>query len=189
MRNATAMFSESEKKYLLSVARNSIEKAVSGQAREIHDKVPTKLREPYGAFVTLHLEGDLRGCIGYIESAGTLVETVQEAAEKAALHDYRFNPVTIDEIPRLEIEISVLTPLKLVSDTNEIEVGKHGLMIHLGHNRGLLLPQVAPEQGWDRETFLNQTARKAGLHSAAWKDPNARIFSFTAEVFSEGTVR
>jgi AmmeMemoRadiSam system protein A len=183
------MFSEGEKKYLLLVARNSIEKAVSGQKREIYDNVPASLREPCGAFVTLHMGGQLRGCIGYVEAVGTLVETVQEAAEKAALQDYRFNPVTVEEMSRLEIEISVLTPLKLVKDFNEIEIGKHGLMIHLGYNRGLLLPQVAPEQGWDRDTFLNQTARKAGLSSSAWKDPNARIFSFTAEIFSEGDMQ
>jgi AmmeMemoRadiSam system protein A len=183
------MFSESEKKYLLSVARNSIEKAVGGQTREIYDKVPAALREPYGAFVTLHLGDQLRGCIGYIEAIGSLVETVQEAAEKAALQDYRFNPVTEEELPELEIEISVLTPLELIRNTEEIEIGKHGLMIHLGYNRGLLLPQVATEQGWDRETFLNQTARKAGLPITAWKDPGAKIFTFTAEIFSEESKR
>lgn len=180
------MFSDSEKKYLLSVARNSIEKAVDGQAREIYDKVPAALREPCGAFVTLHLDGELKGCIGYLEAVGTLIETVQEAAEKAALEDYRFNPVSKEELENIEIEISVLTPLKLIRETNEIEIGKHGLMIHLGYNRGLLLPQVATEHGWDRETFLNQTARKAGLSPGAWKDPSAKIFCFTAEIFSEG---
>ena len=179
------MFSESEKKYLLSVARNSIEKAVGGQTREIFEKVPAALREPCGAFVTLHMGGQLRGCIGYLEAVGSLVETVQEAAEKAALQDYRFNPVTKEEIPELQIEISVLTPLKLIRDINDIEIGKHGLKIHLGYNRGLLLPQVATEHGWDRETFLNQTARKAGLPSTAWKNPSAKIFCFTAEIFSE----
>ena len=179
------MFSESEKKYLLSVARNSIERAVSGKTREIIDNAPALLRRPHGAFVTLHIEGQLRGCIGYMDAVGSLLETVQEAAEKAALQDYRFSPVTTEEVAKLEIEISVLSPLKLVHDINEIQIGRHGLMIHHGYNRGLLLPQVATEQGWNRETFLNQTARKAGIPITAWKDPEAKIFCFTAEIFRE----
>lgn len=179
------MLSESDKKYLLSVARKSIINAVSGKPREIIENPPTALHKPSGAFVTLHKKGELRGCIGYIEAIGSLLETVQDAAEKAALADYRFNPVAPEEVSEIEIEISVLTPIKKISKIEEIEVGKHGIIIQHGYNRGLLLPQVAVEHGWDRETFLDQTARKAGLPSGAWKDTETKIFTFTAEIFSE----
>jgi AmmeMemoRadiSam system protein A len=179
------MLSESEKEFLLQNARRSIEAAVRRKGAALPEKLPQPLMELCGAFVTLHKGGELRGCIGYIEGLKPLIETIWDAAEKAALEDYRFMPVTVEELPDIEIEISVLSPLKHVKDINEIEIGKHGLVVEVGYNRGLLLPQVATEYSWDRETFLNQTARKAGLLSDGWKNPEAKIFIFTAEIFSE----
>jgi AmmeMemoRadiSam system protein A len=110
---------------------------------------------------------------------------VIDVAKSAAVNDYRFNPVTQDELGKLEYEISVLTPLKKINDINEIEVGKHGLVMKKGFNSGLLLPQVATEYNWDRETFLKETCRKAGLPSDAWKDKSTEIYTFSAEVFGE----
>ncbi len=179
------MLSKSDKESLLQIARISIESAVRKKGEAITENQSSRLKEKCGAFVTLHKSGELRGCIGYIESDIPLTETVCDAAKKAALEDYRFTPVTPDELMDIEIEISILSPLKLIRNIDEIEVGKHGLIIDYQHNRGLLLPQVATEYGWDKETFLNQTARKAGLQSDQWKDSRSKIYIFTAEIFRE----
>lgn len=179
------MLSSDHKKTLLKTARKSIKAAVEGKIFDSPRDVSSELKEPCGAFVTLHKFGELRGCIGYIEGVLPLIETVKDVAEKAALEDYRFTPVTKDELSNIDIEISVLSPLKLIKNINEIEVGKHGIVMEYRHNRGLLLPQVATEYGWDRETFLNQTARKAGLSVDQWKDPETKIFIFSAEIFGE----
>ena len=141
------------------------------------------LKENRGAFVTITKNGQLRGCIGYIEGRGPLHKTIEEMAEAAAFRDPRFRPVTEKELPDLEFEISVLTPLRRLTDVNEIEVGKHGIYIKKGWNSGLLLPQVATEYGWDRQTFLEHTCQKAGLPSNAWKDKNAEIYIFSADIF------
>jgi AmmeMemoRadiSam system protein A len=140
---------------------------------------------PCGAFVTLTEKGDLRGCIGYIEAALPLIETVRDVAPRSALEDPRFASVEPGEIGNLEIEISALSPLQLITDVNEIVVGKHGILMQQGYSKGLLLPQVATEYRWDLDTFLRQTARKAGLPPDAWKDPRTKIFIFSAEVFHE----
>ncbi|MDI6765279.1 MAG: AmmeMemoRadiSam system protein A [Bacteroidota bacterium] len=179
------MLSTNDKKILLETARKSIEAAIEGNKFESPRSVSSALKESCGAFVTLHKYGELRGCIGYIEGVLPLIETVKDVAAKAATEDYRFNPVTQDEMPEIDIEISVLTPLRLIKDINEIEVGKHGIVMQREHNRGLLLPQVATEYGWDRETFLNQTAHKAGLSADAWKKPDTNIYIFSAEIFGE----
>lgn len=150
--------------------------------------VPPSLLTPSGAFVTLRCDGELRGCIGYIEAQKPLVETVEEAAMRAALDDYRFFPVTMEEVPRLEIEISVLSPLKCVDSVEEIVVGTHGLIVESKNRRGLLLPQVPVEQGWDREVFLSQTCRKAGLPPTAWSEPGVKLYSFTAEIFGDASI-
>jgi AmmeMemoRadiSam system protein A len=141
------------------------------------------LMEKKGAFVTLKKGGQLRGCIGHIKGVKPLYRIVREMAVAAAFHDPRFNPVTEAELPELEIEISVLTPLRQITDVEEIEVGKHGILIEKGVQSGLLLPQVATEYGWDRKTFLEHTCRKAGLSTDAWKDKETRICTFCAEVF------
>jgi len=177
--------SVADKKELLRIARVSIASALSNRAGERSGHVAASLKEHCGAFVTLHLHGELRGCIGYIEARFPLHETIEEAAVKAALEDPRFLPLTAEEFELLEIEISVLSPLQKVSNVDEIEVGKHGLVMDGGYTRGLLLPQVATEYGWGRDQFLSQTCRKAGLPADAWKKKGVTIYSFTSDVFSE----
>jgi AmmeMemoRadiSam system protein A len=177
--------SPADKKELLSIARTSIGAALAEVPYEHTRENSLALKEHCGAFVTLHLHGELRGCIGYIEARFPLYETVGEAAVKAALEDPRFLPLTDEEFKDAEIEISVLSPLTKVSSVEEIEVGKHGLVIDAGYTRGLLLPQVATEYGWNREQFLSQTCRKAGLPAEAWKKKGITILCFTSDVFSE----
>ena len=179
------MLTEEERQYLLHVARRSIESVVNETSPVVIETRSKSLMEPCGAFVTLRVGRGLRGCIGYIEPIKPLVETVQEVAAKAAIEDMRFTPVTPEELSTIEIEISVLSPLKEIHDPDELKVGEHGIIIEHGRYRGLLLPQVATEYGWDRETFLSQGARKAGLPTDAWRDPETKIYVFTAEVFGE----
>jgi len=174
-----------DKKELLRIARDAIAAALTNKPTPPSGSTSEALSELCGAFVTLHLRGELRGCIGYIEPRFPLRETVEEVAQKAALEDPRFSPLTPRELERVEIEVSVLSPLKKVLDVNEIVVGTHGLVIDAGYTRGLLLPQVATEWGWEREQFLSQTCRKAGLQADAWKQKKVTIYSFTSAVFSE----
>lgn len=182
------MLSGNDKQILLQAARRSIEASVLGKSLPRVNVTSEVLLQMCGAFVTIHKHSNLRGCIGYIESAKPLIETVIDVAAKAALEDPRFSPVIAEELSELELEISVLTPLKHLDDINEIIIGKHGLMIELGAYRGLLLPQVATAYGWDVETFLNQTALKAGLPAGAWKHPEAKLYFFSAEIFDEHSV-
>ena len=174
-----------EKRYLLALARRTIQAHVRGVPLEYEEPESPTLREERGAFVTLYKQGQLRGCIGYIEGIKPLYLTVIDMAEAAAFNDPRFPPVQADEVDELDIEISVLTPLRKVTDLREIEVGKHGILLRRDIYQGLLLPQVATEYGWDRETFLNQTCLKAGMSPGCWKDPETEIFIFSADIFSE----
>jgi AmmeMemoRadiSam system protein A len=137
-----------------------------------------------GAFVTLHKHGDLRGCIGHLEPDAPLEETVARCAIAAGTSDPRFPSLTAAELPDVEIEISVLGPLRPVSDPGEIEIGRHGLVVEMNARRGLLLPQVATEWGWDRQTFVAQACRKAGL-APDCVSRGARLWCFEAEVFGE----
>jgi AmmeMemoRadiSam system protein A len=177
-----AEYSPEERRILLNLAHRSIETALV--KRSIDTTAPSEhLAEPRGAFTTLHLLGNLRGCIGYVLPTGSLYQTVAETARAAAFDDPRFVPVTEDEAPHLKVEISVLSvPLPIRPD--QIEVGKHGLIVSAGTRRGLLLPQVPLEWEWDRETFLSQTCLKAGLAPDAWQR-GAVVQAFTAEVFGE----
>lgn len=179
------MFTPEEKRELVAIARKAIGDALHGRSSVVQIPPEGSLARPGGAFVTLRIEGDLRGCIGYIQAPMPLAEVVAEVAEKAALEDLRFPPLSLQEFEHTKIEISVLSPLVKVTDINEIVVGEHGLLLELRHSRGLLLPQVAQEYGWDRETFLDNTARKAGLPRHAWKEPEAIIYVFTAEIIQE----
>jgi AmmeMemoRadiSam system protein A len=138
----------------------------------------------WGAFVTLRLRGTLRGCIGHIEGGEGLLQVVWRCAAAAASEDPRFVPVAPDEVDDLRIEISVLRPLEPVTRFEEIEVGRHGLVVQRGMRRGLLLPQVAEERGWTREEFLEHTCVKAGLHRSAWR-LDVEVFKFEAFVFGE----
>ena len=147
--------------------------------------------ERRGAFVTLHLGGRLRGCIGRLDTPDPLETLVAVCAVLAASRDPRFPPVQLQEVDALEIEISILTPPEVVPSAevlNRIEIGVHGVAITLDGHRGLLLPQVAPELGWNALRLLEETCRKAGLPSQSWRDPEARIELFTAEIFSESEI-
>jgi AmmeMemoRadiSam system protein A len=180
---------DEEREELLRIARTSIRRALGMGLDAPEPQGPCtpagRLAEPGGAFVTLHLQGRLRGCIGYIQSHQPVAEVVEEVARKAALQDPRFPPVTRGEVSQLHIEISLLGPIVQVRAPEEIEVGRDGLMLELGSRRGLLLPQVATEHGWGREEFLENTAWKAGLPRDAWKDPKAHIHRFAAEIIEE----
>ena len=178
------MLSVAEKRCLLRIARRSIESALTHGTGQM-DVYEGELSKPAGAFVTLREKSDLRGCIGFIDSQQSLAETVREAAARAALEDPRFTPVTPEEIARLEIEISVLSALRRIGSEREIEIGLHGLVVEVRGRRGVLLPQVAVEFGWDQPKFLRQTLRKAGI-SPQRKDPTeVLMYVFSAEVFDE----
>lgn len=139
---------------------------------------------PRGVFVTLRRRGELRGCIGHASARLPLAEAVRELAVAAAFHDRRFEPVTADEVAELELELTVLSEPE-PAQREQIEVGLHGLLVRRGTRSGLLLPQVAVEQAWDRETFLRATCRKAGLPPEAWRDPETHVLWFTGQAYSE----
>jgi AmmeMemoRadiSam system protein A len=175
--------SEQDKKKLHEIARQSIAAGLEGKTPASLTDISGVLREPRGAFVTLHLRGSLRGCIGLIEAVKPLAETIQEMALSAAFSDPRFPPLTAPEFKDIDLEISVLSPLRKIKNVDEIQVGVHGLYIRQGSCRGLLLPQVATEYHWDRDTFLQQTCCKACLPRMAWKDPQTEIYIFSADIF------
>lgn len=173
---------------LLELARRVIVTVVA--ERRIPD-IPRHtgfLSLPAGAFVTLHRSGQLRGCVGQVENPGPLIDTVARAAINAALHDTRFTPVEAEELRSLEIEISVLSPLEPIAP-EAVVPGCHGLVVIRGEYRGVLLPQVAAGRGWSAQRFLEETCAKAGLPPDAWKLPPTQIYGFTAEVFSEASLR
>ncbi len=188
MSGATTDFlTETEKIGLLKLARDTVEEYVrSGQSLKPEaagiDLTPG-VETPSGVFVSLHCKGKLRGCIGYIEGVRPLYLAVMENAVSAAARDPRFSPVKENELENIDIEISVMTPLEAIDDPRQVEVGRHGVVIEKGASRGVLLPQVAVEQGWDREQFLEGVCRKAGLARDAWKESTLRIFG--AQVFGE----
>jgi AmmeMemoRadiSam system protein A len=162
-----------------------VEARVLGRRRET-EAAEEAFREPRGAFVTLvrREDGELRGCIGYAEAVHPLWEAVVRGAEAAATEDDRFEPVAPGELGAIRLELSILSPLGAVRP-EDVRVGEDGLVVRRGQNRGLLLPQVAVEWGFDRETFLAHTCRKAGLGPDAWKEPGTEILAFQAEVFGE----
>jgi AmmeMemoRadiSam system protein A len=175
-------FSEEERELLLRLAHRAIDSALDGSELDLHPPTP-HLAEVRGAFCTLHLHAKLRGCIGYVVPTHSLFRTVAETARAAAFDDPRFRSVTAEETPDLKVEISVLSLLRPIR-SEEVQVGIHGLVVTQGARRGLLLPQVPVEWGWDRETFLAQTCLKAGLPPDAWHQ-GAELQAFTAEVFSD----
>ena len=178
--------SDQEKSELLALARKSVEYVVQEKyAYEPPANASATLNQERGAFTTLKKSGELRGCIGYTSAAKPLYITVRDTATLAAMRDPRFPPVTASELPSLEYEISVMSPLRRVTDVQQIKVGQHGLLMKNGDSEGLLLPQVPVEQRWDRHTFLEQTCAKAGMRTSCWMDEDTDIFSFTAVVFGE----
>jgi len=175
-----------EKNELLTLARKSVEYAVrEKKAYEPTASASEALIQERGAFVTLRESGELRGCIGYTSAVKPLYMTVRDTATLAALRDSRFPPVSASELPKLEYEISVLSPLRRVLDIRQIKVGQHGLLMKNGAYEGILLPQVPVEERWDRQRFLEETCAKAGMRSGCWKDENTDIFMFTAVIFGE----
>jgi AmmeMemoRadiSam system protein A len=181
-----------EQRELLSFARLALERVV--RDGEALDEPPPdastspRLLVPQGAFVSLHRGPVLRGCVGFIEPARPLVSAVMENAMSAARSDFRFPPVEPHELAEIQVEISVMGPLEPISP-DRVTIGVHGLMVERGGRRGLLLPQVAAEHHWDRDTFLRQVCVKAGLPDEAWRQPDTRLFAFTAQVFGQSSAR
>jgi AmmeMemoRadiSam system protein A len=175
------------KRELLQLARRAIAAYIDGGPLP-STELPELNHVHAGVFVSLHIGEQLRGCIGYVEGSRPLPEVVRETAISAASRDPRFEPLAGDELDQIEIEISVLSPLRKIASPAEIILGQHGVMIRLGHHQGLLLPQVSLHHDWDVETFLTHVCQKAGLSAETWKDPEADIFVFEAEVFAETDV-
>lgn len=182
------MLSDNSQRVLLQLARSTIENKLKIKDNpKINPVDYPELNINAGVFVTLHKKGELRGCIGNFDFSAKLIDQIERMAIAAAFQDPRFSPLKQTEFNEINIEISVLSPPKIITDLQEIEVGKHGLIISRGYYHGVLLPQVATEYGWDRETFLDHTCLKAGLPINAWKEPSTRIEIFSAEVFGEKT--
>jgi AmmeMemoRadiSam system protein A len=183
-------FSADQRRTLLRIAHDAILSALDRQP--LSDAPPSlELAEPRGVFTTLYLPGEtpadhqLRGCVGYALPVVALFRAVAETARAAAFEDSRFPPVTREEALKLEVSLSILSRLFSIQ-ADAVEVGRHGLLISEGFRRGLLLPQVPLEHGWDRETFLDQTCRKAGLPLDAWRrSAGIKIEAFTADVFGD----
>ena len=177
------MLIEAERRTLLAIARASMRARVAAQTY-VAPPGDGALAWTRGAFVTLWLDETLRGCIGYTDSDRPLAEVVARCAAAAAVEDPRFSPLSEGELQSVVLEVSVLGPIEPLADPDQVQVGRDGLIVEEGPTRGLLLPQVATEWGWDRETFLTQACVKAGLRPDAWKS-GARLFRFEAEVFGE----
>ena len=175
---------DTEKKLLLKTARESIASFFEGK-KGIYGKPSEKVQTPLGAFVTLHINGHLRGCIGHMMPVYPLFTGIQHLARESAFHDPRFSPLTKAELSQADIEISVLSPLKRIDSVDTIKVGTHGILMRNGSYSGVLLPQVPVEQGWDLEAFLINTCYKAGIPGNCWKDPDTEIEIFSAVVFGE----
>jgi len=180
--------SEADRRAALQLARTAVVEAVS--QRKLPDVFPCEgvFAERHAVFVTLHVAERLQGCIGVIEANEPLGEAIVRCAASAALEDPRFAPMKMDQLDELSIEISLLSPMQPIAPES-IEIGHHGLLVRMHAQRGVLLPQVAIEHRLSRQQFLEETCRKAGLHREAWRDPAARLFGFTCEVFSESSLR
>jgi AmmeMemoRadiSam system protein A len=181
-------FTDEEKKILLQIARDSIKEEFGKAVVNLNREFPDTLKQKCGVFVTLTIDGELRGCIGYIIGDKPLYELVYEVAKKSAFEDPRFYPLSEEEVDHIEIEISVLSPPKRIESIDEIKIGEHGLIIQKGPFHGLLLPQVATKYNWTVKEFLEHTCLKAGLSKNEWKDPQTKIEIFSAEIFSENEI-
>lgn len=183
----THQLADDEKRELLRIARATLrEHAYSGR---IPPGKPHResLLAPAAVFVTLHHEGELRGCIGCVDEEKPLYRAIQEMAVAAATRDPRFKPVSSDEVDGLEIQISVLGATRKIGGPDEITIGEDGVRVDAGGRRGLLLPQVASDAGWDAATLLRKTCAKAGLPDDTWQQPDAELHAFSAQVFSDAT--
>ena len=175
-----------EKTVLLAIARKAIETCVQTGQTYIEPREEMALNLRNGCFVSIKQRGHLRGCIGNFQSELPLFREVAEMAVASATKDPRFYPMREDDLRDFDLEISVLSPLRKVENIEEIEVGRHGIYLEKGYYRGVLLPQVAIEHGWDRETFLKQTCLKAGLPTNAWTAEDTEIYLFSAQIFGNG---
>jgi uncharacterized protein len=175
---------EEEKKILFNIVKQTIQCELNGTKAPEFQLESETLKEKRGGFVTLKKNGQLRGCIGYIEAMHPLYRTIEEMAVAAAFNDPRFSPLRHDELEHLTVEISVLSPLTIIKNIEEINVGEHGIYIVRGYRSGLLLPQVAIEYKWDRLTFLEETCYKANISPNAWREKDTKIYIFSANIFS-----
>lgn len=178
------LLSKKEQKELLGIAHDAIVSHVASGVMSTAKPASDALCAAHGCFVTIKQHGKLRGCIGNFVSDKPLYQLVREMAVAAAIHDPRFYPMKKPDLDNFSLEISVLSPLEKIESVESIKVGKHGLYIIKNSSHGVLLPQVATEYGWDRETFLKHTCLKAGLPENAWQ-AECDIFVFTAQVFGE----
>ena len=178
-------FDRTQRRQLLALARSVIDEQVRHGRPQPPACPDPALAVPRGCFVTIKQHGQLRGCIGTFQAERPLWQNVAQMAAAAATGDPRFYPMQAADLADFALEISVLTPMRAIAAVAEIEVGRHGLYLELGSYRGVLLPQVASEYGWDRDTFLRQTCHKAGLPANAWQSEKCRIYTFSAEVFGE----
>jgi len=183
-----SQLSSDDRLALVEIARRAIAGAILEKRIPDFPDFPASLSNHRGAFVTLYRAGALRGCVGQVENPGPLADVVARSAINAALNDPRFHPVGAEEVPTLEIEISVLTAPERIQP-EAIVSGVHGLLVVRGVCRGLLLPQVASERKWSGQRLLEETCVKAGLARDAWRDPATEVFAFTADVFSESGLR
>lgn len=174
-----------EKKFLLRFARQRIYDFLHNIETKSREYFSENLGTKSGAFVTLHKKGELRGCIGYVKGFKPLQDAIADLAISAAFNDPRFPGLTQEEYDKIDLEISVLTPLKKVNSVSDIEIGRDGLLMKKGFYEGLLLPQVATEYNWDVQTFLEHTCQKAGLPKQAWQDSDTEIQKFSAIIFNE----
>jgi AmmeMemoRadiSam system protein A len=179
------MLKTQEKRALLQIARSAIRSVLENREPDYPPEPGAGVEQKAGVFVTLRLQGKLRGCVGLIESDRPLKVTVGEVARKAAFEDPRFQPLTVTELESAEFEVSILSQLQPLKLFDELEVGLHGIIVESGAHRGLLLPQVALEFGWNREEFVNAVLQKAGLPSTAVSDPSTRFYSFLTERITE----
>ncbi len=177
-------FTRAERVRLLQFVREALERDLAGAELPAPPPFP-RLAETGSCFVTLKEAGELRGCIGNIEAFEPLGENLLRNAINASQSDPRFPPLEAEELPFILIELSILTPAFPIASAEEFRIGQDGIILRLGGRGAVFLPQVAPEQHWDRETTLRYLSRKAGLPEDAWRRPEARLFTFQAEVFGE----
>ncbi|MFO7577084.1 MAG: AmmeMemoRadiSam system protein A [Pelovirga sp.] len=179
------MLSDTAAAVLLQIAREAIAHALKGEPYTPPPREEKSLNERLGCFVTLKLDGRLRGCIGNFQTRRPLFQETAAMAVAAATQDPRFPPLSAQELSRCQLEVTVLSPLEKISSPAQIRVGEHGIYLENGLHRGVLLPQVATEQGWDTETFLRQTCIKAGLAEQMWQAPDTEIYRFSGQIMTD----
>jgi AmmeMemoRadiSam system protein A len=180
------MLNQEEKIILLQIARKTLEKFFQGKPYIYKEKITKNINKKLGAFVTIKKENDLRGCIGYIISPDHLYKTISDLSKQAAFNDSRFNKLSEDELENIKIEVSVLTEPIKIDSPKKIELGRHGVIVEQGRKKGLFLPQVAIENNWDLETFMNYLCEhKADIPKDNWKNGKVDIYTFESQVFSE----